>query len=203
MWLCSVLVVLLMHYVTCAVCFSSGILKPWRSICAIQVSMGGDILETEFTGAGTVMVASPYEFGHTMSEACVFLYDCTTEKAQGVILQSPTAFTLGEMAAGIAPFDANPLFTGGDAGDDTAIMIGQYDLGGYSKAVGTSGLYVGGLREAKALVREGQEGDTFNGVHPLDFKFFYKSCEWTIDQLDQELANGLWKVCVPALPQRA
>lgn len=54
---------------------------------ATRIYMGADIFETEFTGAGTVMVASPYEFGHTMSKACVLLYDCTTEKAQGVILQ--------------------------------------------------------------------------------------------------------------------
>ena len=48
-----------------------------------------------------------------------------------VTIQSPTAFVMGEMAAGIAPFEANPLFTGGDDGEDTAIMIGRHDLGGF------------------------------------------------------------------------
>ena len=48
-----------------------------------------------------------------------------------VAIQSPTAFVVGEMAAGMAPFDANPLFMGGDDGEDTAIMIGAHDLGGF------------------------------------------------------------------------
>ena len=149
------------------------------------------IHETEFIGSGTVLVASPYEFSSIFKESCVLIYDCTTERASGVLIQSPTAFVMGEMTPGdIKPFDANPLFTGGDGGDDTAIMIGKYDLGGYSKPVGNSGLYVGGLREAKAYVN-----DKTRNIHPLDFKFFYKSCEWTIRQLDNELSNGLWK-CV-------
>jgi len=47
----------------------------------------------------------------------------------------------------------------------------------HSKPVGASGLFVGGLREAKALVREGMDGsDNFAGVHPLDFKVGI--CAW-------------------------
>ena len=79
--------IILLYGASCALCLSGGILKPRLAMRATRIYMGADIVEMEFTGAGTVMVASPYEFGHTMSNVCVLLYDCTTEKAQGVILQ--------------------------------------------------------------------------------------------------------------------
>jgi hypothetical protein len=44
----------------------------------------GSIVETHFTGAGTVLVSSPYEFNRQGKEACILLYDCTTERASGV-----------------------------------------------------------------------------------------------------------------------
>jgi hypothetical protein len=42
------------------------------------------IVETHFTGAGTVLVSRPYEFSRQGKETCILLYDCTTEKASGV-----------------------------------------------------------------------------------------------------------------------
>ncbi len=144
----------------------------------------------EFKGAGTVLVANPTETSHYMHKSCVFLYDCTSDLSQGVILQKQTAFVMGEMAPNIEPFDANPLFTGGEDGDDTAIMLSQHDLGGYSKPAGNSGIYVGGMREAKKLVI-----DNNNDVHPLDFKFLFKSSIWTTDGLMKEIEMNRWK-CV-------
>ena len=148
------------------------------------------IKAVDFKGPGTVLIANPTETSHYMHKSCVFLYDCTSDLSQGVILQKQTAFVMGEMAPNIEPFDANPLFTGGEDGEDTAIMLGKYDLGGYSKPAGNSGIYVGGMREAKILVN-----DNNNNVHPLDFKFLFKSCIWTTNELMKEIEMGRWK-CV-------
>ena len=93
---------------------------------------------------------------------------------------------MGDMTPNIKPFESNTLFNGGSDGDDTAIMLGKYPLGGASKKIGNSGLYVGGLREAKKMTLNGE-------AHPYDFKFFYKSVVWTTSELMADIERGMWK----------
>ena len=154
-----------------------------------------EIKAIPFCGAGAVLIAHPLENSHYMKGATIFIYDCTDNKASGVILDKSTAFVMGEMAPGIEPFESNPLFTGGEDGDDTAIMLHSYDLGGYSRPAGNSGIYVGGMKEAKTLVKNNNNGDDGSSPHPLDFKFLFKSSIWEITDLENEINSNRFK-CV-------
>lgn len=53
--------------------------------------------------------------------------------------------------------------------------------------VGDSGLYVGGLDSAISMVEQGM-------ASAEQFKFFYNQCEWVPGALEQECAQGLWRV---------
>jgi putative AlgH/UPF0301 family transcriptional regulator len=81
-------------------------------------------------------------------------------------------------------FNSNPLFMGGEKGNDMAVMVHKYDLGGFSKYLG-NGLYVGGMRQAQELIESYQ-------AKPKEFKFFFNYVEWGPGELDKEVAAGRW-----------
>lgn len=58
--------------------------------------------------------------------------------------------------------------------------------------VGESGLYIGGMDSATAMVEQGLASAD-------QFKFIYNQCEWVPGALEREVAQGLWRVgSVPA-----
>jgi len=151
-------------------------------------SIPSTIVESPFTGQGCVLVASPNEYSHLFMKAAIFIYNHNDEGTQGVIVDRPTAFTMGETAPSIGVFEGNTLYMGGEDGGDLAIMFHKYDLNGSSKYI-AGGIYTGGLREAKAMV-------TDRKAHPLDFKFVFNNIEWGVGQVENEIKQGKWRVAV-------
>ena len=142
---------------------------------------------------GCVLVSQPDEYGHFLVKSVLLLFDYggNDKPSLGVILERPTAFSLGETAPGMTTFEANTLFMGGENGNDTAMLFHKYNLGGNSKYIG-NGIYSGGLKEAKELVISRQ-------AHPKDFKFIFNYNTWPKGLLDNEVSTGRWDVlrCPP------
>ena len=145
-----------------------------------------DITRCEFTGPGCVLIAQKNEFDHFLCNQAVFIYEHGSRGTCGVILERPSAFTMGETSPNIGVFSPNTLFMGGGSGEDTALMFHKYDLSGYSKYIG-GGIYLGGIREARQLLEERK-------AHPKDFKFIFNNVQWQPGQLEQEIAEGRWDV---------
>lgn len=120
---------------------------------------------------------------------------------RGVIIDHPTAFTMGEMGGGsiTGVLAHNTLFRGGDAGRDTAMLLhscGGDDGGGGGgsnedgtddgivipggKQIGTSGVYEGGVRAAVDAADGGL-------VDPGRFKFFFNYVEFSDGELESML----------------
>jgi putative AlgH/UPF0301 family transcriptional regulator len=138
-------------------------------------------------GKGVVLLAQPSEFSHFLIRAAVLLFEYDPKTgAKGVILEKPTAFSMGEMSPTAGPFEPNVLFTGGEDGQDMAIMFHKYDLDGFAKYIG-SGIYVGGLKQARELVESYK-------AKPRDFKFIFNYVMWGPAQLETELKNGRWNL---------
>jgi len=145
-----------------------------------------DIERSEFTGSGCVLLAQSNEYDHFLCKQAVFIYEHGLRGTCGVILERPTAFSMGETSPNIGIFAPNTLFMGGGNGEDTALMFHKYDLSGYSKYVG-SGIYLGGIREARQLLEERK-------AHPKDFKFIFNNVQWQPGQIEQEIKDGRWDV---------
>jgi len=166
-----------------------------------------DIQKSEFMGRGCILLAQPGEFSHFLIKGSVFITEHNDKGSVGVILERPTAFTMGETSPNIGLFEGNTLFMGGGDGGDTAIMLGRFDLGGTCKYIG-SGIYLGGtygfeatvkglsyliffnvlgISEARNLIKAGT-------ATPKDFKFFFNNVIWNPGELEKELQEGRWDV---------
>eukprot|EP01041_Mallomonas_annulata_P006298 gene6298-12743_t len=145
-----------------------------------------DIELSKFTGRGSVLLSCPGEFNHFLIKAAVFIYEHNERGSAGVILEKPSAFTMGESSPNIGVFEGNTLYMGGEDGSDTAIMLHKFDLDGNSKYIG-NGIYLGGIRQAREMVTAGK-------AVPKDFKFFFNHVEWAPGILDEELEQGRWNV---------
>jgi hypothetical protein len=103
---------------------------------------------------------------------------------RGVIIDHPTAFTIGEMTGGgvSGKLASNVLFQGGDAGNDTVMLLHGYggDSGGIQcgDMIGMSGIYQGGLLDAMNLVDEGRVSSDEG------FKFFFNNVEISEKELE-------------------
>ena len=80
----------------------------------MSLSMGITIPEEPVLEAGVVLVSQPGEHNHFLYEQAVFLYEHSVRGSKGVILERPTAFTMGEISPGIGVFEANTLYMGGE-----------------------------------------------------------------------------------------
>eukprot|EP00594_Rhizosolenia_setigera_P007899 CAMPEP_0178969988 /NCGR_PEP_ID=MMETSP0789-20121207/19222_1 /TAXON_ID=3005 /ORGANISM="Rhizosolenia setigera, Strain CCMP 1694" /LENGTH=272 /DNA_ID=CAMNT_0020656303 /DNA_START=5 /DNA_END=823 /DNA_ORIENTATION=+ len=146
---------------------------------------------------GVVLVAPKHEYHHFLMKSAIFIYAIGVNQfnekvSRGVIIDHPTAFTMGEMAPGAVygPLGNNILFQGGDQGPDTAIMLHSRGDSIHSKikdspqmrVIGTSGIFEGGLQIALDEANEGvSEVD--------DFKFFFNYVEFTDAQMENMLDN--------------
>ena len=146
-----------------------------------------EVMPVKFSGPGCVLLAQPNDHSHFFVRAAIFIYQYNVKDgAKGVILERPTAFSMGESSPGIGVFEGNTLYMGGDDGSDTALMLGRIDFGGTCKNVG-SGIFLGGMKSASELVKSG-------GAVPKDFKFFFNNAEWGPNVLEKELESGKWDV---------
>jgi len=174
-------------------------------------SLGSDnIPPVRFLGKGTravvrpgvVLVAPTHEYNHYLMRSAVFVHGIGVDDegqhvTRGVIIDQPTAFTMGEMSGGsvCGLLAQNILFQGGDVGNDSAMLLHSFgkDLPCLSETqedatrriecgdmIGTSGIYEGGLQTAMDLVDDGL-------VDPEKFKFFFNYVEFTDKELDSML----------------
>jgi putative transcriptional regulator len=146
------------------------------------------IVPTSFSGTGCVLLAQPGEYDHYLMKAAVLIFEHHDRGTSGVIIDKPSAFSVGELSPGLEVFKANTLFLGGPDGNDLAIMIHTHPYGGLTKDIGY-GLYVGGVQEARTAVTNLQ-------VPPSDFKFFFNNVGWEPGKLQKEINEGRWDVCV-------
>lgn len=135
---------------------------------------------------GTILFASEGSFDHYFRESLVLLTAHDEKGSVGVLLNHQTPWKVEEMAPGaLAPFSANSVFLGGDAGRDTMMMIhGEAELPG-AVEVGR-GVYRGGVAAAEQAVEQG-------ALPPDRFKFFYKTVEWLPRQLEEQVDSGVFE----------
>jgi putative AlgH/UPF0301 family transcriptional regulator len=140
---------------------------------------------------GVVMLAPHDEFHHYLRKAAVFIYAMGMDEhdvyvIRGVIIDHPTAFTIGEMmaqpeGAENSPIFSNRLHKGGELGGESAFML-HSDEGvanaGNLEMVGTSGIYQGGFEHALS-----SDFDTEKA------KFFFDYMEFTEKQLEDMLED--------------
>jgi len=144
---------------------------------------------------GCVLVAPVHEYHHLLMRATLFVYaiglneEINENVARAVIIDHPTAFTVGEMVDlgsfencdSANDIEQNTMFRGGDMGKDIVMMLHSFD-GHYpnkSDMIGTSGVYEGGLAAIMKLARDGKIANPDQQV-----KFFFNYMEFTESQLD-------------------
>lgn len=138
-------------------------------------------------GVGSVLLAQPKEFDRFLTKSIIFIYEHNQRGSLGVMINKPTAFTMGESSPNIGVFESNTLFMGGTEGSDMAIMLHSFDLGGCAKEL-KNGVFLGGMREARELCESFQ-------AKPKDFKFCFNNVQWAPGLLEKELEEGRWDVC--------
>jgi len=143
---------------------------------------------------GVVLVAPVHEYNHYLMRSAVFVHGIGVDDegqhvTRGVIIDQPTAFSMGEMGGGsvYGLLAQNILFQGGDVGNDSAMLL--HSCGSLTETeeetssriecgdmIGTSGIYEGGLQEAMDLADDGL-------LDPEKFKFFFNYVEFTDKEL--------------------
>lgn len=143
---------------------------------------------------GVVLVAPVHEYNHFLMRSAVFIHAIGVNEydehvTRGVIIDHPTAFTMGEMGGGsiYGNLAHSILFQGGDNGNDSAMLLHSYGGGDFDEdrvdcgsMIGASGIYEGGVDDAMDLVDAGV-------ADPERFKFFFNYVEFS----DQELEGML------------
>lgn len=156
---------------------------------------------------GVVMVAPAHESSHFLMKSAVFVYAMGLDAygeyvTRGVIIDHPTAFTMGEMGGGsvVGTLANNILFRGGDAGNDSALMLHSNDKivdKNTVEPIGNSGLYEGGLSAAMEAADEGE-------IDSESCKFFFNYVQFTDNEIEnilqmEDTVGDAWCSCeVPA-----
>lgn len=139
-------------------------------------------------------MAPDHEYDHFLMRSAVFIFAIGLDEfdetvVRGVILDHPTAFTVGEMSPSITGTLANnQIYRGGRIGKNVAMLLhsaGGDDEGGPSVGtapeIGGSGVYEGGSVEAMDAANNGS-------INKEDCKFFFNYMEFGIEELDEMFA---------------
>jgi len=157
--------------------------KPGTIIAAERCF--SEIQNPNGVSSGCLLIAPEHEYNHFLMEQVVLMYDEQAGTSRGVILERPTAFTMDEMVPGFDEFDSNLMFTGGEDGGKSVVMIhAEGDLEG-ARPIG-SGLFVGGVAAAREAIARGANQAT-------DFKFFFNHVAWTDRDIEGMLDGGGWR----------
>ena len=148
---------------------------------------------------GCVLVAPNHEYNHFLMRSAVFIHAIGVDEygetvARGVIIDHPTAFTMGEMGGGSVSgmLADNVLYQGGDNGNDSAMLLHSVGQSITSKdaetfhiscgeEIGMSGVYEGGVQDAMDLVDQAV-------VQSDQFKFFFNYVQFTDRELEGMLS---------------
>ena len=114
---------------------------------------------------GVVLVAPKHEYDHFLMRSAVFVYAIGLNEdddliIRAVVLDNPTAFTIGEMSPQImGSLSDNILFRGGYDGQDSAMLLHSGGGGNgpvnSDSEIGSSGIYEGGIVSAMESVDAG------------------------------------------------
>ena len=141
---------------------------------------------------GVVLLAPKHEYDHFLMKAAVFVYAIGLDEEENtivraVVLDNPTAFTIGEMSPNVmGSLSDNILFRGGYDGSDTALLL--HSAGGTRgpvksvNEIGSSGIYEGGIVSAMESVDAGIIGTD-------QCKFFFNYMTFTEKELDNMFAG--------------
>lgn len=136
---------------------------------------------------GVVLVAPVHEYDHFLMKSAVFVYAIGLDESEntiirGVVLDHPTAFSIGEMSPNVmGRVSDNSLFRGGYDGSDTAMLL--HSAGGpdgpvaADTMIGTSEIFEGGIVSAMESVDAGV-------IEPEQCKFFFNHMQFTVKELD-------------------
>lgn len=134
---------------------------------------------------GVVLIPPSYEFSTYLRESALFIYAMgyderlETDVIRGVVIDYPSAFSVGEMAGIEGALSDNVIFRGGSEGGDSVMML--HSFGGTRDEIGTSRIYEGGLQEAMEACENGR-------ANPEQFKFFFNYCNFNVQELEDILA---------------
>ena len=136
---------------------------------------------------GVVLVAPVHEYDHFLMRSAVFIHAIGIDEQdnviiRGVVIDHPTAFTIGEMSPNVmGKLSDNLLFRGGYDGSDTAMMLHSAGgMGGPIKSdtmIGSSGIFEGGIVSAMESVDAGV-------IDPDRCKFFFNYMQFSQKELD-------------------
>ena len=117
----------------------------------------------------------------------IWVYQSTAIRPLGVVIDHPTAFTIGEMSPNVMGSLAdNQLFRGGYDGSDTAMLL--HSGGGSDgpvksrEMIGASGIYEGGIVSA-------MESADAGAIESDACKFFFNYMQFTEKELDDMFAG--------------
>jgi len=138
---------------------------------------------------GNVLLAKPFEYGHFLMKGSVLIVQDSPETgAKGLLLDKATVFGIGEMAPRLEStvFRYNKLFTGGEGGPNSIVMLHKHGHLEGATPVG-SGLYLGGVDHAEELVSSGE-------LPAEDFKFIFNYVAFLPGKLEEEVESERWDV---------
>ena len=131
---------------------------------------------------GCVLVAHPLMFTKQQTYfnlAVIFVFVHDQTGSAGLILNKPTRYTFGELDVTknvSLGFEENPLYLGGDVGDDSLNLLHRFkDLGNSVEVV--EGVYLNGYEEAQQAVLRGTKNAS-------DFKWYARYCGWYPGQVN-------------------
>jgi len=142
---------------------------------------------------GVVLVAPNHEYDHFLRRSAVFVYAIGVDEDEntiirGVVLDHPTAFSIGEMSPNVVgTLSENVFFRGGYDGNDSAMML--HSAGGPSGPVkseimiGSSGIFEGGIASAMESADAGE-------INPTQCKFFFSHMQFTEKELENMFAGA-------------
>lgn len=137
---------------------------------------------------GVVLVAPSQEFSTYLRESAVFVYamgydeKLEADVINGVVIDYPTAFNMGEMSEAVkGRLAENRIYRGGSQGGDSVMMLHSF-VGGNQEEIGASGIYEGGLQEAMEACNDGR-------ANPDQFKFFFNYIRFGVRELEEMLEN--------------
>lgn len=147
---------------------------------------------------GVVLVAPLHEFNHHLRQSVVFIYDIGYENdddaeeleednpvlIRGVVVDSPTPFTIHEMTDGsveVSPaLRDNLVFRGGNVGDEGVVVLnGVGPATVNEEPIGSSGIYLGGGKSIHS--KEEQDASLY--------KFFFQHVEFRQEELEDLLED--------------
>lgn len=146
-------------------------------------------LPTSQPRPGVLLVAEPFLREDYFNHAVITLIEFGEgESAMGLVLNKPTAYTLGEAIEGIDDDIDIPIYCGGPVSCDRMFYI--HSLGDqlpHSQKL-TDDLYIGG--DFESVKNYVNTGNPTEGV----IRFFVGYSGWDPGQLEEEIANHVWAV---------